>query len=692
MRTFTAFLLVAVIALGQQTQAPAGDVTTFKTTRQLVVEIVTVKDKAGNPILGLTTKDFIVTENGKPQTVSYVEFEKVDDTPDTTVVERPEIPVNVDPMTRHQIAPEPTGTMKYRDRRLMALYFDMTAMPPQDQARALSAARKFIHEKMAGPDVMAVMQFEGAAVKVVQDFTSDKDSLDAALLKLIVGDAVGADGTFGDDSDADTGTAFGQDDGEFNIFTTDRQLAALETAVKMLGTLNEKKALIYFASGLRLNGIDNQAQMRGTTNAAIRANVSIYTVDARGLEASAPLGDATKGNAGGAGMYSGTSQLANASNFQKSQDTMYALASDTGGKALLDNNDLGMGIVQAQKAMSSYYIVSYYTTDESLDGKFRRIKITLKDESAKLDYRVGYYAGKVFAKFTVADKERQLEDAFMLGDPMTELTMNMEVNYFQLNRAEYFVPVAVKIPGSELALARRGGAEHTVITFMTEIKDEFGMTVQNVRDIVDIKLSDQTAQQLAKRPIQYDTGFTLLPGTYTIKTLARDDETGHIGTYINKFLIPNLNKEEKHIPISSVVLSGQRMDMKDALFNAKDKTKQALEANPLYQDGQKLIPSVTKVFSASRDMYVYLQAYERGATTTQPLVAFVSFYRRQVKAFETPPLSVTEGLDLKSKAVPLRFAFSLSKLPPGKYDCQVSVIDPTGQKVAFWQAPVVLVP
>jgi hypothetical protein len=231
-----------------------------------------------------------------------------------------------------------------------------------------------------------------------------------------------------------------------------------------------------------------------------------------------------------------------------------------------------------------------------------------------------------------------------------------------------------------------------VITFMTEIKDEFGMTVQNVRDIVDIKLSDQTAQQLAKRPIQYDTGFTLLPGTYTIKTLARDDETGHIGTYINKFLIPNLNKEEKHIPISSVVLSGQRMDMKDALFNAKDKTKQALEANPLYQDGQKLIPSVTKVFSASRDMYVYLQAYERGATTTQPLVAFVSFYRRQVKAFETPPLSVTEGLDLKSKAVPLRFAFSLSKLPPGKYDCQVSVIDPTGQKVAFWQAPVVLVP
>ncbi len=65
----------------------------------------------------------------------------------------------------------------------------------------------------------------------------------------------------------------------------------------------------------------------------------------------------------------------------------------------------------------------------------------------------------------------------MLGDPITELTIAMEVNYFQLNRAEYFVPMAVKIPGSELALARRGGAEHTLIDFIGEIKDEYGTTI-----------------------------------------------------------------------------------------------------------------------------------------------------------------------------------------------------------------------
>jgi hypothetical protein len=162
---------------------------------------------------------------------------------------------------------------------------------------------------------------------------------------------------------------------------------------------------------------------------------------------------------------------------------------------------------------------------------------------------------------------------------------------------------------------------------------------------------------------------------------------------MNTFVIPNLNKEEKRIPISSVVLSSQRVDSRDALFNST-KNKSNVEAvNPLIAaDGMKLIPSVTRVFSKSRDMYVYLQAYERGATTTQPLVAFVTFYQGKTKAFETAPLPVIDGLDPKSKAVPLRFDLALEKLPPGEYNCQVTVLDTGGQKAAFWQAPVMLVP
>src|SRR5262249_4784164 len=173
---------------------------------------------------------------------------------------------------------------------------------------------------------------------------------------------------------------------------TDRQLAALQTAVNMLKSINEQKSLVYFASGLRLNGTDNQAQLRATVNAAIRSNVAFFPVDARGLVATAPLGDATRPSPGGIGVFSGATAMASITNFQRSQDSLYALAADTGGKAMLDNNDLSAGIVQAEQAITSYYVIGYYPSNTNQDGKFRRVKISLKEtQTAKLDYRQGYF-------------------------------------------------------------------------------------------------------------------------------------------------------------------------------------------------------------------------------------------------------------------------------------------------------------
>jgi VWFA-related protein len=695
--TAALFLVLATALLSNaqkigQNAPPGGDTTaTFSTSSQLVIETVNVKDKSGKPVVGLTAKDFTVTEDGAEQAIRFFEYQKVPETVEGALPVAT-LPAPLKKLPEAQITSEKPGDLRYQDRRLLVLYFDMTAMPPPDQLRAITAAEKFIRTQMTPADRMALMRFEGGAVRVMSDFTDDRDRLDSILQTMIVGEAQGFDETTSNDSTPDTGAAFGQDDSEFNIFNTNRQLSALQTAAKMLGQLSEKKSVLYFASGLNLNGLDNQAQLHATTNAAIRAGVSFWPIDARGLVAQAPLGDATQGSPGGRAMYTGGSALALTTRFQQSQDTLFALAADTGGKALLDNNDLSMGIVQAQKSVSSYYILGYYATNANLDGKFRRIKIAMNNGlSATLDYRQGYFAGKTFGKFTVADKERQLEDALMLGDPITELTIAMEIDYFQLNRAEYFVPVVVKIPGRELALARKGGAERTLIDFIGEVKDDYGSTIQNVRDKADIKLSGETAAKLAKQPIEYDTGFTLLPGKYKIKLLARDAETGRIGTYETTFVIPNLNKELKRIPVSSVVLSSQRVDLKEAIYNALKTKEQAETTNPLVQEGQKLIPSVTRVFSKSRQMYVYLQAYEPAVTSAQPLVAFVTFYRGQSKVFETPPRSVSDALSNRLKTMPLRFDLSLDKLPPGEYNCQVTVLNPMEQKAAFWQAPIMIV-
>jgi VWFA-related protein len=692
--------------VGTNQQPGQNGTITLTLNSQLVVETVVVKDKEGHFVPGLTAKDFRVEEDGVPQTIRIFEHQALQ-TKSTPLPVRPEDQEDITlyhRLVRTQIAPEVPGKTRYSGRRLLAFYFDMTAMPYEDQQRALRAAEKFVRTQMTPADLIAIMRYQGGSVAVLQDFTGDRNRLLSILETMIVGEGQGAAESIDDASSADTGAAFGQDDSEFNVFNNDRQLSALMTAAKMLGSLSEKKSLIYFASGLRMSGLDNLAQLHATIDAAVRAGVSFWPVDARGLVAEAPLGDATQGSPGNAGMYSGAAAQAVSQQFQQSQDTLYSLGADTGGKALFDNNDLTQGILQAQQAVEDYYIVGYYTTNNAQNGHFRRVKIAVDSPlAAKLDYREGYYANKTFSKFTEADKERQLEDALMLGDPVTDLTIAMEIDYFQLNRAEYYVPIIVKIPGRELALAKKFGAEHTLIDFVSEVKDATsGMTMSNVRDSVNIRLSDATAAQLAHRPVEYDAGFTLFPGKYTIKFLARDNETGRIGTFQTQFTIPDLNKVTTRVALSSVVLSSQLVDVNDALYNAQRGKEQAKDdaANPLVQNGQKLIPSVTRVFNVDRPMYVYLQAYEHDGTSASnsmaaaasaPLFAYVSFYRDQKPAMELPPIAVTPEPETRLGVVPLRFQAGLGKMEPGRYQCQVSVLDPAGHRAAFWQGPVMMV-
>jgi VWFA-related protein len=654
---------------------------TFRGGTSLRVVTVTVTDQSGKPIDGLTAEDFVVTEDNVPQTVSLLEFERLDETL-LSPASAPTFPARSRTTEQTRILPPARGDKRFDDRRLLAFYFDMPSLGDAERFRALEAAMRFLATQMTAADLVAVLTYAEGEVRVRQDFTDDRAALQELLVALMNGD----------DLD-DSSYLFGQGGGEFNLFNTDRQLAALQTAVNMLSVVDGKKALLDFTAGVNLRGADNQAQLRATLNAARRASVTFYPVDARGLVAPPPMGNASQRSPGGIGMYTGATAMAMMRGFQRSQDGLYTLAADTGGKALLDYNDLSMGVVQAQRGTPSYYILGYYPTNTAKDGRLRRVKVTLKGREGWLAYSEAYYADKQFAKFTASDKERQLEEALMLGDPITELTIAMELNYFQINKAEYFVPLAVKIPGSELVLAQKAGADRTLIDFIGEIRNQYGTLITNIRDKAEIKLKGATAALLASSPVQYDAGFTLIPGEYTIKFLARNAETGRIGTYQADFVVPNLNLELQRLPISSVVLSGQRVAMTDALFNA-GKTKEGREqvANPLIEDGQKLIPSVTRVFSKSRDLYVYLQAYEREAAVTQPLAAFVTFRQGPDRAFQIPARVITDGLDARSKAVPIKLTLPLIDLQLGEYTCQITVLDTTAQKAAFWQSSIRVVP
>ena len=483
---------------------------------------------------------------------------------------------------------------------------------------------------MGPSDLVAIMALQNGGVKIRQDFTADRPRLLEVLNAMMFNDDFDQDGQPDLDSFA---SDFGQS-AEFNVFNTDRRLASLQTAISYLRPLSQQKTFVYFGSGLNASGADNAAQYMSTVNAARRANVTISTIDTRGLVAISPVGNASRASPGGMSMFNGQAAVSSMTGFIASQDSLYALAKDTGGKALLDNNDLTSGIVDAARTATSYYLVAYYTSNNAQDGKFRRVQVTVPGNKQYAD-RV---AGWLLRRQNLGESQQQpsarcrCQEAFSLENPLTDMTLAMELNFFKLNRAEYYVPITVKIPGSELQIARRRGAPRTEIDFMSEVKDSNMISYSIMRDSLPITLSEDVANQLSQRPILYQTGFTLLPGDYVIKLLARDTVTGRTGTFQAKFTIPNLEKDFGNVAdqlggAEWTADGGWQRDLRSQESGAKE--VQAVD--PLINDGQRLIPSVTRVFSVGRDLFVYLQAYQPGATTMRPMMAFVSFFARGEK-------------------------------------------------------------
>jgi len=702
MKETLAALLTASLLLAQNPAAPAPkEPVKFTVTTQLVTLNLSARDKDGTVIAGLKPGDIVLTEDGKRQKIAICEYQKLDNTPleaapaaetaRSAAAGKPAPPAPA-PVTEAAATPTTSigsgkpGEIKYKDRRLLVLYFDMTSMPLEDQIRAQQNALRFVRTEMTAADTVSVMSFT-SRLNLLQDFTTDRDLLAKAIDSLIAGE--GSDLAATTDDAAVSGAAYTADDTEFNIFNADRKLVALQSAIKALGALPEKKGLMYFTSGFNKSGVDNEAQMRATTNAAIRYNVALFPVDARGLTALTSSNNATKG-AGSASSALAGGAISAVSALRASQEPLHTMAADTGGKELLDNSDLAAGIVQAQKEINDYYILGYYSTNQALDGQFRRIKLEIAgNKAARLDYRAGYFAGKEFKQFTASDRERQLQEALLLGDPLTDLSLKLELNYFRLAQDRYFIPLEAKIPASEIDLARHGEVESVRLDFIGQVTDAKNKVVRQVRDNLEVKLKGVNAADFAKKSMAYDAGFELAPGTYTVKFLARENLTGKMGTFETKLAIPDLAAEKTWLPISSVVLSNQ-MEAQSAAVATGDQDKKAMADHPLIQNGQKIVPSVTRAFRRDQTLYVYLEAFEPDAP--QPLQATVAFYRGTAKVFETPIQVAKDGFKAQAKVQPVKMSLPLSAIAAGRYTCQVNVIDQQSQTVAFWRAPVAVLP
>ena len=667
---------------------------TFSTTTNVVVVNVTVLDRNGKSIENLTKDDFQVYEDGKLQALQSVDFEHLNNHLLAPIAQPQQQRATATAMAKVP-APSPTSPI-YQDRRLIVILFDFSSMQPAEQIRSRQAAVQFISRQMTQSDLISIMTF-GTELQTVQDFTADRDLLITTLDKFRAGES--SENASMADTGADAQDQSGQfvaDETEFNIFNSDLKLAALEDAARRLAQFPEKKALIYFSSGIQKTGVDNQSQLRATVNTAVRSNVAFYPIDARGLSALVPGGDATQAGAVGNNLYSGAGQRTLKENFNNQQETLGTLALDTGGKALLDSNDLTLGMRQVQKDVSSYYVLAYASSNPVQDGRYRRIQVKLAPRltnlRAKLDYRQGYYAPTTFGHMRESDKEAQLQQALMSENPVTDLPIAVEVDYFRLEKAKYFVPISVKIPGSALAFRTKGSKRATELDFIAEVFDTRNRSAATVRDTIPLKVTDVTAEQMVRKSVQYDTGVTLAPGNYKLRFVARENGEGKVGTFESPFTVPDLSSGTA-LRVSSLVLSNQRDAASQQVAGVKN-SKKLLEVNPLIDDnGQKLVPNVTKVFHPGQNLFVYLEVYDPTIPASLPenfrmadVEASLALYSGQKKVFESAPVRASRLSTKRQAALPVWFQFPITKIEAGKYACQVNLIDEFGRKFAFPRA------
>jgi len=642
---------------------------------ELVLTNVVARDsKTGELVLGLKQSDFSVSENGKQQQIETFDFESVDKA----------TPLNEATISGLAAGGSLSGGKAavvarpedLRNHRLIVMFFDLTSMQPEDLDRSVLAAQQFLRAKMQPADLVALVSL-GDTLKVDQDFTADKNALvnEVGVYNGTQGQGFAGGATANTNQVEDT-TGYTPDESEYNDLNTDRELFALRAVSKSLEKITEKKSLLYFSGGISRDGIENQASLRAAINSAVRANLAIYSVDTRGLQAISPLGDASTGSLRGTGAYNGGAITNNMNANFASQEVMATLSTDTGGKAFFDSNDFAPAFAQVERDTSAYYAIGFRSTNPLRDGRYRKLTIKINRPGVKLEYRPGYYAPADFKHSGHEDRERELDEQLASDLPATDMAVYMDALYFRLDENRFYVPVSLIVPGSQIPFVKGGDKDKATLDIVGSVIDEFKRPIGHARETVKLNL-DPTLQA-RQRNIQYTTSFDLPPGKYQMKFVVRENQTGRMGSFVADITLPDMRKSP--LKMSSIVLASMRQPSK--------------KQSPLVRDGEEYVPNISHVFRQDQHLYLLYEIYApakekpaadapKGTKAGINLLSSLELIQGSTKVYETPMVQAkainVEGRD----AVAIELDVPLAGLKPGSYLGQLNVIDDAGGSFAF---------
>jgi VWFA-related protein len=666
-----ALALLAITIEAQQQPRP-----TFRSGRDLVSVDVVVRDRAGNIVRGLTAADFEIREDGRPQEILGLSFEEIADK-SVAPLAAADLLAGVEArMTETSSAAPPPMPMAAADvagHRLIVLLFDLSSMQPDEVQRAVDSANKFVAEQMSPADLLAVATVS-TALDVLSDFTGDRAKVAATLTQLAYTEGTAtpppdASTAATDEAAAAATEATATETSEVDMFNNDVRLRALRTLAESLGPVEQKKAILYFSAGMERSGQDNQIELRGAVNAAVRAHVSIYPVDTRGLQAVVPGGDARQASGRGQSLFSGRGVAQQFSRLAASQDTLTSLAGDTGGRAFTDTNDFGEAFDRVRRDISAYYLLGYSSSNPVKDGRFRRIQVRVKRDGLRVEARAGYFAERDFAHTTRGDRELQLQEQMFSPVSSTDVPVMVTGGFFRLAADRYYVPISVAVPG--YAVPVKSDQQEISIDVLGVVTDEQGRPLGRMRET--LKFPPATGTTLAGKQVLYQSGVTLPPGRFSVKVVVRENTNGRMGSFEAALLVPEL--KQAPVKVSSIVLSTQLQPV------AAGRNR---NQNPLVRGGVQLLPNVTHVVARDQKVYFYYEVYEPGEVEGGPqLKTSLAFYRGKVKVYETPAVERTTMDAADRKAALFQFEIPAASFNPGLYTCQINIIDAAAGRFAF---------
>ena len=545
---------------GQQQVQPSKPPVLKVTTRLVLVDIV-VTDGYGRPVTDLKQADFEVKENGKPQKIVAFAFQPPPPPPTPGKAAYKPFPLFPGVFTNLRNLNGEVGPPTI-------LLIDGLNTPFKDQPYMRQQLVKYLEHLEPGRNV--AIYTLGTRLRMIQDFTSDPDLLHEAIKKITLQSSMfnqeqqdladefpGLDPDSSDQTVAQMAQRMQEFEAEQQAFQRDIQvritLDAMQELAHNLAGYPGRKNLVWLSGSFPLTIFPDETSsnpfnvarqygddLRKTASVFSNEQIAVYPVDARGLVGGF-LPDASQRGSSLAGARGGVRAMQQiqrgSAQLNASHDAMNELASQTGGRAFYNRNDIDRAIGLSVAEGSTYYTLAYYPEDKNNDGKFHKIEVKLDRKGLQSHYRKGY-----FASDTQPPDEKTARNDFLRSlapDAPMSTGVPFLVRVTPPDKEHKEVALDFSVVPQAITFEPQNGLEHAEIEFLTRIYDLKGKTVGSTNaDLISTQLKPETYKQVMTHGLRYHQTVNLPPGKYVLKMGVRDHRSNAIGTLVAKVEVP----------------------------------------------------------------------------------------------------------------------------------------------------------